>query len=314
MVFYQLLVIVFGFVLIAKSANEIIKSLVRIAGYLGFTEFAISFLLVGIISVMPELVIGVMSALEGTPSFGLGIIFGSNIADLTLIIGTVALLSKGIKLHSSTIKQAKFLVLLIALPVLLLWDSEISRLDGLVLLLAFLFYCYTVIKSHGPSVQPFIKKKPSIFFEFTVLLVCLIVVFISGNMITHAGKELSSILFLPLFFVGIVLAVGTCIPELVMAVQASKKKHSELGFGDIMGNVFADCTGTIGVIALISPIRPEYPQLTVLTGIIMVSSLMALLFIFGSSKKISKRGGVYLILAYLALLVFQFIIEKMTVL
>ncbi|MEW6295265.1 MAG: sodium:calcium antiporter [Candidatus Diapherotrites archaeon] len=313
MVFYQLLIIIFGFVLIAKSANEIIKSLIRVAGYLGFTEFAISFLLVGVISVMPELVIGVMSAVEGTPSFGLGIIFGSNIADLTLIIGTVALLSKSIKLHSSTIKQAKFLVLLIALPVLLLWDSELSRLDGLILLLAFLFYIYRVVKLHGPSVQPFIKKKPDIFFEFTVLLVCLIVVFISGNMITHAGKELSSILFLPLFFVGIILAVGTCIPELAMAVQASRKKHAELGFGDIIGNVFADCTGTIGIIALISPIRPEYPQLTVLTGIIMVGSLMALLFIFGSNKKISKREGVYLILMYILLLMFQFIVEKMTV-
>ncbi len=315
LVWLDLLIIVIGFIVLTKSAHKTIEILTRLSWHFRIEEFVISFLLVGMVAILPELSIGINSALEGNPGFGLGIVFGSNVADLTLIIGLVALATNNVAVHDYVIKQSKFLLFAIALPVLLLLDGEISRIDGLILIAAFMVYVYNIYQNRKAPEARETRKNENINLakEIAVLLIMLALLFASGHFIVQSAESISIELAIPLFFIAILIAVGTCLPELIFSLESSMKKHYELGFGDILGNVCADCMATVGVIALINPIRPQYPELALSSGIFMVAAFIILFIFLGGKKRLSKMNGIFLIMIYILFIVAQFFLEQSVV-
>ena len=182
MVLLELGIIAICFVFLVKSAQELTTRLVRIAKIIGLPEFTTSFLAIGIIAVLPELSIGVNSALKGESSFGLGIVFGSNIADLTLIVGLVALFANSLRLHNSTLKEIKTILAATLLPIMLLLDGEISRTDGALLLAAFVAYIYIIIHAHKHEQIQNPKGSAQNFFKEIILTLAMwLVLFLSGH-------------------------------------------------------------------------------------------------------------------------------------
>lgn len=316
MVVLQLLLVFAGFVLISLSAHQAVKHLVRLSRHFNVSEFVLSFLFVGIVSILPELTIGINSALGNAPAFGLGIVFGSNIADLTLVLGLVAFLSRGIRLRELDPAHFKGAIVSVALPVLLLIDGSISRFDGIVLIGAFIIYVAALISRRGKkSYAPMPTHEASVspWKDGVLFIAAIALMFFSGNLITDSAMNLSALLGLPLFFIGILLAVGTCLPELAFAIDASRERHYDLGFGDILGNVFADCMATIGVIALIRPINPEFPGLALVSGILMIASMLTVMLVFGRKRSITKKDAVFLVLMFFFFIFLQLVAERAVV-
>jgi len=79
---------------------------------------------------LPELSIGVLSALDGSSSIGLGIILGANVADLTLVIGVVVLIAGCQRMDAVMLKNLKISIVAVLLPVILLLDGQLSTVDG----------------------------------------------------------------------------------------------------------------------------------------------------------------------------------------
>lgn len=315
MVLTYILAIAIGFAFLILSSEQAIKRLVKLAQHFNVTEFSISFLVVGIVAIFPELSIGINSALAGEPSFGLGIVLGSNVADLTLIVGAIALAANGIKLHDGTLRNMKYFIFPLALPIALLLDGSLSRFDGLVLMAAFMAYV-AILLSQRPAHPPS-EKKPKdgkyIAKEAAILAISLAVLLASGRIITDAAHQLSLELALPLMFIGMLLAIGTCLPELTFAFRASQQHHGELGLGNIFGNVLADCMLSLGIIALISPISPQYPQLAIGSGIASIIAVILMLWLLGrrwEKNTLSKKDGVILMVYYAAFLALQTLLEK----
>ncbi|MFH1224271.1 MAG: sodium:calcium antiporter [Candidatus Diapherotrites archaeon] len=304
--------ILIGFILLSKSASESIKRIITLAGHWGFSEFVVSFLFVGIVATFPELFIGIISALEGSPSFGAGIVIGSNIADLTIIVGIVALAAGGVRVHDSSFRDIKKLLPFIALPFILLLDGELSRIDGFALLASFLVYLFLLLrkKSGGGAACPK-HGRVAVRKELMVLIFSVGVLIFSAHIITGSAKWFSSALSLPIFFVGSVVAVGTCLPELTLAFNAARQKHGDLGLGDVFGNVFADCLLTLGLIAVISPIKPQYPLLVIMTAFLMVFSMLTLIIMSHSENRLSKEEGAYLAILYFFFLAVMFGAEEL---
>ncbi len=307
----EIVLLIGGFLVLMKSAQSAIRRIIRIAQHYGMPEFAVSFLAVGVISILPELAIAINSAFANEPAFGLGLVFGSNVADLTLVIGLVALFSQSIRLSKHVLSEMRWLFLFLLLPVLLLADGELGTFDGALLVLAFFWYAYRVLKDNPRGhINRVPKPNPALWADALVLLLAVVLLLVSGNVITNSALLLSSHAGLPVFFIGILVAIGTCLPELTVALNASERKHSELGFGDIMGNVFADSTLTIGILALIHPIRPRFHALTMLSGLFMTLALLVLVWLFFGKKQLGKREGVYLVLLYLAYLLGNLVLER----
>ncbi|HLC01133.1 MAG TPA: hypothetical protein VJL33_07440, partial [Candidatus Bathyarchaeia archaeon] len=241
MILVPILLICVGLAIVVFSADQALKRLLNLAMFFRLSEFVTSFVIAGVIAVLPEMSIGVLAAVEGTSSLGFGVILGSNVADLTLVIGAVALFAGELQLDSDALKSVRVSFLAVVLPVLLFIDGEVSRIDGVILLLGFMLYLFTLLrtKRDGQAVAGE-KRKLRFVLEFLVLAVSMAILFAGASLITENSQELSSSLGLPLFLVGAVVAVGTCLPELAFALRACNKKHCGLGLGNILGNVLAD--------------------------------------------------------------------------
>jgi cation:H+ antiporter len=305
MVLVSLLLISVGLAIVALSADEAIKRLLNLARFLRLSEFVVSFVLAGIIAILPELSIGALAAVEGNSSFGFGIILGANVADLTLVIGVVVLVAGKFQLDASVIKNVRLSLLAVILPVLLFVDGEISRIDGVILLLAFMLYLFTLLrtKRDGPV---FTGRRPKLRFaiETLIFVVSLVFLFFGGTLITDNSQALSIAVGLPLFAVGVVVAVGTCLPEMAFAIRSCNKKHCGLGFGNILGNVLADSMLTIGIIALIQPIKPEFVVTPMLSGVIMAISALAV-YMLSRDGILGRKDGVLLLLIYVFFIILQ---------
>jgi Ca2+/Na+ antiporter len=135
--------------LIIKSADYAISYSSKIAEGLGLSKYIVGFLIIAIISILPETLVSVTSAFEGIPSFGLGTLFGSNVADLTLVFALVLFVShRNLKVESKIIKNAPLHIGVMIIPIILGLNGYYSRIEGIILiLLGTLFYIY-VLKKH----------------------------------------------------------------------------------------------------------------------------------------------------------------------
>src|SRR5512136_2442580 len=142
----SLLFLAAGLAIVIYSADEAIKRLLNLSRFFRLSVFATGVLIAGTLAVLPEMSIGVISAVEGTSSFGFGIILGSNVADLTLVIGVVVLFAGKLNMNPTVLKQLRISFLAVILPVLMLLDGEISNIDGIILLGAFVAYSFWLVK------------------------------------------------------------------------------------------------------------------------------------------------------------------------
>jgi cation:H+ antiporter len=308
-----ILLVCAGLAILAVSADEAIKRVLNLARYFRLSEFSTSFLIAGVIAVLPELTIGVVAALEGTSSLGFGVILGSNIADLTLVIGLAVLFAGKLKLEPNTVRQIRNSFLAVILPLFLFLDGDISRVDGAILLLAFAV-CFLILLRSGRNGRIVADGggKKRFTFEVILLVASLAVLFFGGNLVAHNSQELSLQLGLPLFLVGVIVAVGTCFPEMPFAIRASRRGHGELGLGNVLGCVLADSLFTIGVVALIQPIKPMYPTFPLSTAVFLVLSAIIL---YGLSRDgvLDRRDGAILVAAYGVFLAMQLVLRAFNI-
>jgi len=309
MAWQSLLFLCAGLAIVVYGADEAIKRLLNLSRFFRLSVFATGVLIAGTLAVLPEMSIGVISAVEGTSSFGLGIILGSNVADMTLVIGAVVLFAGKLNLNPTVLKQLRISFIAVVLPILLLLDGEISGFDGVLLLCAFVVYSFWLVK-RGRDGGEVIRKRGIIRFaiEVVLLIIGVTVLFIGSSLVTDEAQALSASLGLPLFLIGVIVAVGTCLPELAFSIRACETKSCDLGLGNILGNVLADSMLTIGVIALIQPIKPANLFFPLSTGAFMVFSVL-LVFWRSRDGVLDKRDAAVLILVYAIFIAFQSSVE-----
>jgi cation:H+ antiporter len=304
-IFLSVALLSVGLVLVIVAADEAIKRLLNLARYLRLSEFVISFVLAGVIAILPELTIGVIAATEGASSLGYGVILGANVADLTIVIGVVTLFAGKIHLDKAMLRNVRLSFVAVILPVVLFFDGEISRLDSAVLIVAFLVYIFFLLRArHDGAVFTGKRPKRRMVLELLVLLGSMVLLFVGATLITDSSNALSAVLGLPLFIVGLIVAVGTCLPEMIFAIRSCNKAHCGLGLGNILGNVLADSLLTIGVVALISPIQPAYVLPPLATGLLMVASAV-IVYALSRDGVLDRRDGVVLVLVFALFVIIQ---------
>src|SRR3989338_4734295 len=121
-----------SFFIVIKSASWATRYAGLVAERFHLSKYVVGFLVVAIISVLPETIISTNAALQGIPTFGLGTLFGSNVADLTIVFAIIILLTgHGMKVESKILKDNRVYPLLLLLPLFLGLDGSYSRLEGI---------------------------------------------------------------------------------------------------------------------------------------------------------------------------------------
>ena len=299
------------------SGTWLVKSLVKIARFLRITEFAAAFIIMAIATSLPELFVGISSALAKNPALALGNIVGANILDLTLIMGIIILLGRGIKVGSKEIKKDAFYMIFISmLPVALFAIGKgLSRTDGVILIGVFIFYSLRILKrkrKFKKELKDEVRRADAILNAF-LFTVCLILLFLSARYIIHYANALAIDLLLPPIMIGLFLiSIGTTLPELTFGTRAALMGHKEMALGDQIGTVIFNSTFVLGITTIICPISAQF-SLFLISALFMLLAAFLLATFMESGSKLGVREGIALILLYAFFVVMEFYIKGIVI-
>lgn len=293
------LILLFGSIfLVIKSADFAIHFSKRLSKSFGLSDYLVGFIVVAIISILPETFISVTSALEGEPSFGLGTLFGSNVADLSLVMALVVLLSgRNLIVESKVIKNRFLHIGILLIPLIFGSNGYYSRWEGILLIVLGMGFYYLMLRKNQYGVEK-IKEKFS-FSNVFFLLLSMAVLLLGADLTVKYSINLANFLQINPLFIGMfIVGLGTTLPELFFSVRAAKKKDEGLALGDILGTVIADATIVVGIIAIISPFAFNR-RIVFITGIFMMVAMVILFRFMKTGKVLSKKEAVLLLLFYI---------------
>ncbi|MBI2134316.1 sodium:calcium antiporter [Candidatus Woesearchaeota archaeon] len=276
---------------LSKSADWLIKSLTGITSRA--REFAIGALIVGIGTSLPELFVGVSSAFSKAEVISLGNVIGSNIVDMGLILGILVLINRGISLGKVVVKDEMVAMLFAAcVPIFLLLDSKLSRVDGVLLVVVFIFYTWGVLKRHKVSE---VRNGVSFAKSIAVSAFSLLILLVSSDLVVKSGLSLAGDLGLPALVIGLVaVAFGTSVPELIFTL----KSREGIALGNLVGSVVVNSSLVLGVTAIISPFTVNF-RLFAVSATFMLVILSWSLMMAEKKNRLSVRDGVLLVIAYI---------------
>ncbi|MEA3355582.1 MAG: sodium:calcium antiporter [Patescibacteria group bacterium] len=316
-IIYLLLLVGFSALLI-KSTDILTDSLTELSKITKMGKFAITSFLLAFATSIPELVVGITASLEGRPSLALGAILGSNIANISLVIGGATVIGGTLGVAGDFFKIDIFSVFLAGvLPIMLLMDGDLSRVDGIILLFIYGMYNYGLLSKKRryksqPSrivkkfLQNAINKRANRWLAWLFLGAAMLM--FSADMIVKVGGGLAQMMGVPVFLVGLFLvAVGTSLPELSFEIRAIKKKQAGMALGDLFGSIVANSTLVLGLVSLISPIKLENG----LDEYLLASATFGIIFLLfwyfvKTKKKLERWEGVILLIAYVVFIMAEF--------
>ena len=309
MIFLYIFLFIISCFLLVVSGAWIVRALTKIARFLGWKEFVVAFILMAFATSIPELFVGIISALNKIPELAFGAIVGSNIIKLTLAVGLPVLILGGLNLERVTVRRNSIFVAVVALlPLLMILDGDLSRIDGAVLLLVFIFYMtwlfdrtemFTKIYNGEESI-----KNPGVVKNFLkylgVFTGSVILLLLSAEGVIWSVKFLAQSIGIPVGVIAIFLVgAGTALPEIYFSIRAAKSGRESMILGNLMGGVVITATLVLGIVALIYPIKIiDFSPYSIARVFLLVSVLFFLL-VARTHEKISRKEGIILVGIYL---------------
>ena len=294
----NLILFVVSCLILVKAASVAVKHVALLATYLRFSEFFAAFAIAGFISVLPELFIGINSALAGNSILGLGTVIGGNVIDLAVIIGLLAVLGKKINFKQRILHNNVFFVLITGLPLVLLIDGSLSQWDGVILIIAFVLYMQHMLKNEKLFVRNRAIPVLNVGKHFIIFLLSMLILFGAAHFVVEYASALALDLMIPAVLIGLFLiAFGTTLPEFSLSLRAMLAKHKELAIGDVMGTVAIDSSFVIGVIALISPTENNF-SLLISGGLFMIFAALLIVTFMKNGKQLTRNEGYLLLFLY----------------
>lgn len=316
MIWTNLALFVIFLIVLLKSADYAIKYSSKLARAMHLQEFIVSFFVIAVVSILPEATISIMSAIQGDSQIGFGTLLGSNVADLTIVFGIVALFSSGgvsggIKVKSKLLRNDFFYIVLLLFPLLLGFDGSLSRIDGGILVVIGSLFFYKMYRDSRRFSKKFDQAKREPFKKSLILLIITLVILLTSAFLTvKYAEDFAHDVGIPAILIGVtVLALGTCLPELAFSIKAIRKDHDDLALGDILGTVISDGTILLGIVALINPFSYAPSIMYILGGTVFLSAVVSFTFM-KSEKSINKIEGMILIFLYIIFIFVQFFINK----
>lgn len=261
------LAIIGGLVLLIWSADRFVEGASGTARYAGMSPLLIGMVIVGFGTSAPEMVVSALAATQGNPGLALGNAYGSNITNIALVLGMTAIISP-IFMRSSAIRRE---LPLLAFATLFagwqLWDGELSRADGIgLLLLFFAIMGYSIFKAFKGEAEPLggepdpdlIYNPMSIRKSLIWLVVGLVFLVLSSWVLVWGAVEVAQALGVSDLIIGLtIVAIGTSMPELAASLAAIRKREHDLAFGNILGSNLFNTLAVVGIAATIEPLAVE---------------------------------------------------------
>ena len=314
----SLIMIVSGLWLLTWSANRFVDGAAALSHKFGVPPFIIGMVVIGFGTSAPEMAVSALSAASGHSDLSLGNAYGSNIYNIAVILGVVALI-RPIMTHTFTVLTSAVLLVSVSLiSGFLVWHGGgFSRLDAFISLAAFAVLlpvsCHLERKNGANTQQDAVDVTP-VKHPLMWTLIGLALLVGSSHLLVWGAVDIARALGISELMVGLtVVAAGTSLPELASAIVSARKGQNDFVMGNIIGSNFFNTLAVVGVSGLVQPFTCEGGYV-LSRDLWMMVALSASIALFGcsfrrrSSGVIGRVKGVVWILfflAYFALLLIQ---------
>ncbi len=313
-IFVHLVVLGISALITWYFAGLLIESINNVAKRFKQSGFTVAFFVLGFLTSISELSVMANSLLNGTPAISAGNLVGASFTILLGIIPVLAIVGGGIKLTNTLHKRNLGLALLVvAIPVLLLVDGDLTRTEGVVCIMAYATLAYFVRSQRQASLpevieeveEDLVQRRRATTTDLLKITIGGIFIFGAGHMLVEETVFFSNLINIPTSLFGlIILSIGTNIPEIVIAIRSVLKKRTDIAFGNYLGSGVAN-TLVFGVLALSSGrILVEQSEF-IISAVLMTVGLIGFYIAAQSGNKISRKEGMLLVCAYALFLIIQ---------
>lgn len=312
----EYILLIIGFVLLIKGADYFVEGASNIAVKLNVSPLLVGLTIVALGTSSPEATVAILAALEGSPGVVLGNVIGSNIVNITVVVGLTALIAP-LTVQSETVrKEIPFAMLAAIVLMILMADvalqgagaNIINRGDGIIILLffsVFLYYVFEMARKNRSSTVEKVDADTGESWLKNILFTIggLIAIIIGGEMVVSSATEIALSLGMSEALVGLtIVAIGTSLPEIMTSVTAALKGKGDMAIGNVVGSNIFNIFFVTGTASTVAPIAAESKLF--FDGWVMVGLTVLLLIFSRTHFKIGRREGAVLLLAYITYLVY----------
>jgi cation:H+ antiporter len=299
--------------MLAWAADQFVLGAARLALLKGVKPIVVGVVIVGFGTSAPEMLVSALAAGSGDADIALGNVIGSNIANLTLLLGIGAMIVP-LRVDSTTVRREAVLVVAATLGfAVAVQGGGLGRVEGLLLTIAMVVALAIVIRRSttdadpiGPETVELAEPSAHRFgVEVARTVGGLVGTIAAAQILLWGALELADAAGLSGGFVGATLvAVGTSLPELVTVVQSARRRETDLIVGNLLGSNLFNALSVGGLIGLIGGNGVDDARLTVVGATAAFVAAVVALVAMRSGRRVSRLEGVFLITGYAVLVPF----------
>lgn len=303
--------IIAGLVILVWGADLFVDGAASTARYLGMPSMLIGMVILGFGTSAPEMVVSALAALDGNAGIGLGNAYGSNIANIALILGVTAMISP-ITVSSTVLrKELPVLAFVTVLSVFLLADLYLSRQNAVILLVVFfILMAWAIIQAMKHNTDSLAKevekesteKNRSIPRAVLRLVAGLVLLLAGSRIFVWGAVAMAGMLGVSDLVIGLtVAALGTSLPELASSILAARKGEHELALGNVIGSNLFNTLAVVGISGAIHPLAVEAQTLYRDMAVMGILTLSLFIIGYGYANRpgrINRLEGGMLFLVY----------------
>ena len=296
----SVLSLLIGFTLLVWSADAFTDNGAKIARIFNISPLIIGLLIFGFGTSAPEMLVSGLAAYDGHPELSIGNAFGSNIFNIGLVLAVAAIIHPVIVEKNVLKKEWLFLFLSTLVIGFLLMDGFLSFIDGSILLILLLLFLYYVFKESKKDnnleneVSEDTSKDQSKGKTWLLLIISLVILVSSARLVVWGGTNLALAFGVSDLIIGLtVVALGTSLPELAVAISSALKKQHQMIIGNIIGSNLFNSLGVLAIPGLILPF--QIPSEVMSRDYIYMLIFTLLILIFSLKLRINRFGGLILL-------------------
>jgi len=307
---WDYLFILVGFVLLIFGANYLVDGASGLAKRFNVSNLIIGLTVVAFGTSAPELVVNLIAAINpGTTDIALTNIIGSNMINTYVILGAAAVVFPIISQKSSRRFDIPLSLIAPVAVLLLSYNGLLSLIDGLVLMLFFIWFMYSNISKaiKHPEDEQAENFKPMKIWKASLMIIGGLGALIGGaQLVVPAATNIALNFGISQSIIGLtIVALGTSLPELATSVVAAFKKNSDIALGNVIGSNIFNVFFILSTSAIIRPL-PSYEGMEFDLIFTALGSVLALLFIYSSKDRSIKRwGGLVFLFVYTLFLIWK---------
>ena len=303
-----------GFFLLVVGGEFIVRSSVALSLRFNISKFVIGMTVVSFATSLPELIVSINAAINGSPSIAINNVVGSNIANIGLVLGLIAILTDISVDDKFFIRDWSWMFFLsIIVSLFMFQDNLLDGFEGLLLVIFLLSFIYNVLKK-SDSNESFndIDDKLKLTSNFKILIWLIIsslTLYFGAEFLVEGAVNLAKQINISEAVISVTLvAIGTSIPELAASLVAVAKNEKGISVGNLIGSNIFNIGSVLGITAIIKDISiaQEIIQRDIIWMLMFATTIMVLA-VLPEKNKISKYKGIIMLLGY-----FVFIFQAFT--